>query len=85
MRISLNGERINNIRYADDTVIFADTLERLQQIMNIVTESSRRRGLYINVNKTKLMILSNNKFINCTLNINRRPVERVSQFTYLGI
>ena len=28
--ISLNSERINNIRYADDTVIFADSLEGLQ-------------------------------------------------------
>ena len=54
--ISLNGKRINNIRYADDAVIFADSLEGLQQLRNRVTESSRRNGLDINVNKTKLMI-----------------------------
>ena len=52
--------------------------------MNSVTESSHRYGLDISVNKTKLMIVSKKKFIYCTLNINQRPVESVSKFTYLG-
>ena len=30
------------------------------------------------------MIVSKNKFTNCTVNINQRPVERVNKFTYLG-
>ena len=81
MGISQNGERINNIRYADDTVIFTGSLEGLQQLMNRVTESSRRCAVDINVNKTKLMIVSKNKFTNSTLNINQRSVECVSKFT----
>ena len=38
--ISMNGERMNNIRYTNDTVIFADSLERLRQLMNRVTEAA---------------------------------------------
>ena len=49
-----------------------------------VTESNRRYGLDIDVNKTNLMIVSKNKFTHCTLNINQRPVERVNKCTYLG-
>ena len=52
--------------------------------MNRVTESRRRYGLDVNVNKTKLMIVYKNKFTNCTLNINQNPVERVNNYTYLG-
>ena len=49
-----------------------------------MTESNRRYDLGISVNKTKLMIVSKNKFRNCTLNINERPVERIRKFTYLA-
>jgi len=58
--ILLNGERLNNIGYADDTVIFADNLASLQLLMDRVTYS-RQYGLEINTNKTKFMIISKNK------------------------
>ena len=50
--------------------------------MNRLTETSRRYGLDINVNKTKLTIVSKNKYTNCTLNINQRPdvYKRQSKF-----
>ena len=66
----MNGERIKSMRNAGDTVIFADSLDRLQQLMSGVKESSRRYGLDISVNKTKLRIVYKNKFTNCNLNIN---------------
>lgn len=82
--IPLNGERLNNIRYADDTVIFADSLENLQILMNRVTESSQRQGLEINITKTKLMIISKSNIPRCHLMINQKPIEQVKKYTYLG-
>jgi len=40
--ILINGNCINNIRYADDTVVFADSLEDLQAIMTKITQTSKQ-------------------------------------------
>lgn len=73
--VLLNGERLNNIRYADDTVIFADSIESLQQLMDGVNEVSERYGLEMNINKTKFMVISKEKRENCQLFIKDIPVE----------
>jgi len=48
--IFINGTRLNNLRYADDTIVFADTVEGL---MDRITETSSRYGLDIIRNKIK--------------------------------
>jgi len=58
---------LNNIRYADDTVIFADSIEGLQQLMDKVNEVSERYGLKMNINKTKFMVVRKEKKENCQL------------------
>jgi len=55
--ILINGLRLNNIRYADDTIIFADNLEDLQALVDRITHHSGHYGLEVNVNKTKLVII----------------------------
>uniref|UniRef100_A0A8D8SMX4 Craniofacial development protein 2 n=1 Tax=Cacopsylla melanoneura TaxID=428564 RepID=A0A8D8SMX4_9HEMI len=82
--ILLNGERINNIRYADDTVIFADSFESLQNLMDRVTLYSRKYGLDVNISKTKCMVISKKQDIYGTIFIDGTPLERVKQYTYLG-
>lgn len=82
--ILLNGELINNFRYADDTVIFASTAHGLQLLMNQVAETSRKYGLEVNPNKTKVMIISKENITGVQLTINDRPVERVPTYLYLG-
>ena len=52
--IQVNGRRINNIRYADDTVLLASSEAGLQTLVNIVQISSEKFGL----NKTKVMCSS---------------------------
>lgn len=42
--ILVNGERLNNLRYADDTVAFADSPEALQKIMDRVVATSMKYG-----------------------------------------
>jgi hypothetical protein len=58
--IKINGEYLNNIRYADDTVIFTNDIVELQYIMDRVVKVSERYGLILNTKKTKFMIISKN-------------------------
>lgn len=82
--ILLNGERLNNIRYADDTVIFADNLASLQLLMDSVTSYSRQYGLEINTKKTKFMIISKDQNTRGNLLVDGTPLEKVNKYTYLG-
>uniref|UniRef100_A0A8D8Q4X5 Craniofacial development protein 2 n=1 Tax=Cacopsylla melanoneura TaxID=428564 RepID=A0A8D8Q4X5_9HEMI len=82
--IPINGERLNNIRYADDTIVLADNLRGLQELVNKIAAVSREYGLEINSKKTKFMIVSKTKIQNVSLSVNNEPLERVAQTTYLG-
>ncbi|KAL1458712.1 hypothetical protein WDU94_008838 [Cyamophila willieti] len=82
--IPINGVRVNNIRYADDTIIFADTLQGLQTLMDRVVEVSAQYGLEMNTSKTKLLIVSKENISGAHLYVNQSRIERVSQYTYLG-
>jgi len=75
---------IFNLHYADDTIVFADTIEGLQILMDEITESSMRYGLYINTNKTKFMIISKEDITGVHININQIRIERVHKYQYLG-
>ena len=54
--IKIGGVNINNIRYADDTVIIADTAEKLQNLIDRVNRESEAMGLKINVRKTEVVV-----------------------------
>jgi hypothetical protein len=56
--ININGTIINNIRYADDTVILAEIVEQLQTLMKTLNKQSEEMGLTINKRKTKAMVFS---------------------------
>ena len=46
--IKMGGHVINNLRYADDTVIIAESKNQLQQLMDTVVEESEAKGLFLN-------------------------------------
>jgi len=56
--IKINGQAINNIRYADDAVIIVNKNEELQNIMHNIYIASEEYGLSLNISKTKHMIIS---------------------------
>lgn len=56
--IKINGIILNNLRYADDTVIMASSAEELQLILDRINDVGKRNGLIINIKKTKFMIVS---------------------------
>ena len=54
-RIKIAGRNINNLRYADDTTIMAESEEELKSLLMKVKEESERVGLKLNIQKTKIM------------------------------
>ena len=53
--IKIAGRNINNLRYADDTTLMAESEEELKSLMMKVKEKSQRVGLKLNIQKTKIM------------------------------
>ena len=82
--IKVNGKYVSNIRYADDTVLFADTVQSLQEIVNKVNDEGKKYGLNINEKKTKFMIISRDQHPDANIVINNKEIERVREFKYLG-
>ena len=53
--IKIAGRNINNIRYADDTTLMAESEEELKSLLMKVKEESEKVGLKLNIKKTKIM------------------------------
>ena len=53
--IKIAGRNINNLRYADDTTLMAESEEQLKSLPIKVTEESEKVGLKLNIQKTKIM------------------------------
>jgi len=53
--IKIAGRNINNLRYADDTTLMAESAEELKSLLMKVKEESEKVGLKLNVQKTKIM------------------------------
>ena len=54
-RIKIAGRNINNLRYADDTTLMAESEEELNSLLMKVKEESKKVGLKLNIQKTKIM------------------------------
>ena len=53
--IKIAGRNINNLRYADDTTLMAESEEKLKGLLMKVKEESEKVGLKLNIQKTKIM------------------------------
>ena len=53
--IKIARRNINNLRYADDTILMADSEEELKSLLMKVKEESENIGLKLNIHKTKIM------------------------------
>ena len=56
--IKISGRNINNLRYADDTTVMAESEEELKSLLMRVKEESEKVGLKLNIQKTKIMASS---------------------------
>ena len=55
LKSRLLGKIINNLRYADDTTLMAESKEKLKSLLMKVKEESEKVGLKLNIQKTKIM------------------------------
>ena len=53
--IEINGRYNNNLRYADDTTLMAESEEEIKSLLMKVKEESEKVGLKLNIQKTKIM------------------------------
>ena len=51
----ISGRNINNLRYADDTALMAESEEELKSLLMKVNEESEKVGLKLNIHKTRIM------------------------------
>ena len=58
VRIKIVGRNINNLRYADDTTLMAESEEEVKSHLMKVKEESEKVGLKLNIQKTKIMASS---------------------------
>ena len=54
-RIKIAGRNINNLRYADDTNVMAESKEELKSLLRKVKKESEKVGLKLNIHKIKIM------------------------------
>ena len=71
---------INNLRYADDTTLMAESEEELKSLLMKVEEQSEKVGLKLNVQKTKIMASSPIT----SWQIDGKTVETIADFIFLG-
>ena len=76
--IKIAGRNINNLRYADDTTLMADSEEELKCLLMKVKEESEKVGLKLNIQKTKIMTSSPIT----SWEIDGETVETVSDFIF---
>ena len=74
------GRDINNLRYADDTTLMAESEEELKSPLMKVKEESEKVGLKLNIQKTKIMASGPIT----SWQIDGQTVERVADFIFLG-
>ena len=79
-RIKIAGRNINNLRYADDTILRAESKEELKTLLMKVKEESEKVGLKLNTQKTKIMSSSPIT----SWKIDGETVETVPDFIFLG-
>lgn len=82
--ITINGQTINNLRYADDTVIIAETLNDLQRIVKKLKDVGLQFGLNMNLKKTKYMIISKFPVRGQELYRDNTHIEKTTKYKYLG-
>ena len=78
--IKISGRNINNLRYADDTTLMAESEEELKSLLMKVKEESEKVGLKLNIQKTKIMAFGPMT----SWQIDGETMKTVRDFIFLG-
>ena len=79
--IKIAGRNINNLRYADDTTLMAESKEEIKSLLMKVKEESEKVGLKLNIQKTKIMASGPIT----SWQIDGETVETVSDFVFFQL
>ena len=77
--MKIDGEFLSNLRFADDIFLCTETPQEVQQMLQELSDESRRMGLKMNIAKTKVMVVDNTP-----KNVNNVLIENVPGYVYLG-
>ena len=80
VRIKIVERNINNLRYADDTTLMAESNEKLKSLLRKVKEENEKAGLKLNIQKTKIMVSG----LIISWQIVGETMETVTDFIFLG-
>ena len=78
--IKIAGRNINNLRYADGTILMAEREEKLKSLLMKVKDESEKAGLKLNIQNTKIMAYSSIT----SQRIDGKTMETVTNFIFLG-
>ena len=78
--IKIAGRNINKLRYTDDTILMAESKEKLRNLLTKVKEESEKAGLKLNIQKMKIMASSPIT----SWQIDGETMETVTNFIFLG-
>ena len=78
--IKIAGRNINNLRYADDTTLMAESGEEQKSLLMKVKEESEKAGLKINIQTTKIMVSSPIT----SWQTDKKTMQTVTDFIFLG-
>ena len=79
-RIRIAGRNINNFRYADDTILMAESEEKLKSLLMRVKEKSKKTGLKLSIQTTKILASGPT----ASWQTDWEKVETVTDFIFLG-
>ena len=80
--VKMHGKEVKELRYADDTVLFAQKPEGLRRLLQSVKTHSESSGLYLNAKKTKIMDFD--KSPTTAIDVDGEQLENVNNFVYHG-
>ena len=83
--VNIGAVNINNLRYADDTVLLAEGPMFLQALLTAVNEKGKAYGTEMNIIKTKSMVISGKKPVpNISIIVEGKPIQEVDRMVYMG-
>ena len=80
--IKIAGRNLNNLRYADDTTLMAESEEELKSLLMKVNEESEKVGLKLKIKKQRTKIMASSPIT--SWQIDGETMERVSDFYFWG-
>ena len=76
----VGGENLNNLIYANDTALLAESESTQQSIVDVVKQNNEETGLSMNVKKTKTMVVCRDETPGVRIVVNGQALEQVKNF-----